>query len=69
MTITTKKIAGAAVLISVVLFTVAGAANSSITARSATPPYKIYLSNTLLNNGWRPKVDFSYTGGPDADFT
>ena len=53
MTITTKKIAGAAVLIAVVLFTVAGAANSSITTRNATPPYKIYLSNTLLNNGWR----------------
>jgi len=53
MTITTKKIAGAAVLMAVVLFTVAGAANSSITTRNATPPYKIYLSNTLLNNGWR----------------
>jgi ribose transport system substrate-binding protein len=53
MTITTKKIAGAAVLIAVVLFTVAGAANSSLTTQNATPPYKIYLSNTLLNNGWR----------------
>ncbi|MCU1469583.1 MAG: thymidine kinase [Glaciihabitans sp.] len=26
-------------------------------------------SGGVLNNGWRPKVDFSYTGGPDADFT
>jgi thymidine kinase len=23
----------------------------------------------VLNNGWRPKADFSYTGAPDADFT
>jgi thymidine kinase len=26
-------------------------------------------SGGVLNNGWRPKVEFSYTGGPDADFT
>lgn len=26
-------------------------------------------SGGVLNNGWRPKADFSYTGGPDADFT
>jgi thymidine kinase len=26
-------------------------------------------SGGVLNNGWRAKVDFSYTGGPDADFT
>jgi thymidine kinase len=26
-------------------------------------------SGGILNNGWRPKVDFSYTGGPDADFS
>jgi thymidine kinase len=26
-------------------------------------------SGGVLNNGWRPKVDFSYTGGPDSDFT
>ncbi len=26
-------------------------------------------SGGVLNNGWRPKVDFSYTGGPDVDFT
>jgi thymidine kinase len=26
-------------------------------------------SGGVLNSGWRPKVDFSYTGGPDADFT
>jgi thymidine kinase len=26
-------------------------------------------SGGTLNNGWRPKVDFSYTGGPDPDFS
>jgi thymidine kinase len=26
-------------------------------------------SGGVLNNGWRPKVDFSYTGGPDTDFS
>ena len=26
-------------------------------------------SGGVLNSGWRPKVEFSYTGGPDADFT
>lgn len=26
-------------------------------------------SGGILNNGWRPKVDFSYSGGPDADFS
>jgi thymidine kinase len=26
-------------------------------------------SGGVLNNGWRPKVDFSYTGAPDPDFT
>jgi thymidine kinase len=26
-------------------------------------------SGGILNNGWRPKVDFSYTGGPDSDFS
>jgi thymidine kinase len=26
-------------------------------------------SGGVLNNGWRPKVDFSYTGGPDPDFS
>jgi thymidine kinase len=26
-------------------------------------------SGGILNNGWRPKVDFSYTGAPDADFS
>jgi thymidine kinase len=26
-------------------------------------------SGGILNNGWRPKVDFSYTGAPDPDFT
>jgi thymidine kinase len=26
-------------------------------------------SGGILNNGWRPKVDFSYTGGPDPDFS
>jgi thymidine kinase len=26
-------------------------------------------SGGILNNGWRPKVDFSYIGGPDADFS
>lgn len=26
-------------------------------------------SGGILNNGWRAKVDFSYTGGPDADFS
>jgi thymidine kinase len=26
-------------------------------------------SNGVLNNGWRPKADFSYRSAPDADFT
>ena len=26
-------------------------------------------SGGVLNSGWRPKVDFSYGSGPDADFT
>jgi thymidine kinase len=26
-------------------------------------------SGGILNNGWRPKVDFSYTGAPDPDFS
>jgi thymidine kinase len=26
-------------------------------------------SDGVLNNGWRPKADFSYRSGPDADFT
>lgn len=26
-------------------------------------------SQGVLNNGWRPKAEFSYQGGPDADFT
>jgi len=26
-------------------------------------------SGGILNNGWRPKVDFSYSGGPDPDFS
>jgi thymidine kinase len=26
-------------------------------------------SGGILNNGWRPKVDFSYTGGPHPDFS
>ncbi len=26
-------------------------------------------SNGVLNNGWKPKADFSYTAGPDADFS
>jgi thymidine kinase len=26
-------------------------------------------SGGVLNNGWRPKADFSYRSGPDADFT
>jgi thymidine kinase len=26
-------------------------------------------SGGTLNRGWRPKLDFSYRSGPDADFT
>ena len=26
-------------------------------------------SNGVLNNGWKPKAEFSYTAAPDADFT
>jgi len=26
-------------------------------------------SQGVLNNGWRPRIDFSYGSGPDADFT
>ncbi len=26
-------------------------------------------SNGVLNNGWRPKAEFSYTSAPDADFS
>jgi thymidine kinase len=26
-------------------------------------------SGGILNNGWRPRIDFSYTGGPDPDFS
>jgi len=26
-------------------------------------------SGGVLNRGWRPKLDFSYNSGPDADFT
>ncbi len=26
-------------------------------------------SGGVLNNGWRPKADFSYRSGPDGDFT
>lgn len=26
-------------------------------------------SNGVLNNGWRPRADFSYRSGPDPDFT
>jgi thymidine kinase len=26
-------------------------------------------SGGILNNGWRPKADFSYTGAPDSDFS
>jgi thymidine kinase len=29
----------------------------------------LYESGGVLNSGWRPKVDFSYRSGPDADFT
>ena len=25
-------------------------------------------SGGTLNRGWRPRIDFSYTSGPDADF-
>ena len=54
MTITTKRIAGVALLVAVgVLFATVGVASSSTRHASATPPYKIFLSNTLLNNGWR----------------
>ena len=55
MTITTKRIAGVALLVVAgVLFATAGVASSSTRhATAATPPYKIFLSNTLLNNGWR----------------
>ena len=55
MTNTTKRIAGVALLVVAgVLFATAGVASSSTRhATAATPPYKIFLSNTLLNNGWR----------------
>lgn len=26
-------------------------------------------SHGVLNNGWKPKAEFSYTAGPDADFS
>jgi ribose transport system substrate-binding protein len=54
MTITTRRIAGTALLAAVGLLLAAGGASSSTSARQTpAPPYKIFLSNTLLNNGWR----------------
>ena len=54
MTITTRRTAGTALLVTVGLLLAAGGASSSTSARqTASPPYKIFLSNTLLNNGWR----------------
>ncbi len=54
MTIRTKRLGGTAVFAAVGLLLAAGVASSSTSARqAASPPYKIFLSNTLLNNGWR----------------
>jgi ribose transport system substrate-binding protein len=54
MTKTTKRIGGAALLVVVgLLMTTGGASSSTNTRQAASEPYKIFLSNTLLNNGWR----------------
>jgi thymidine kinase len=41
----------------------------SVTYESLCGACYLDESGGILNNGWRPKVDFSYTGGPDADFS
>jgi thymidine kinase len=41
----------------------------SVTYESLCGACYLEESGGVLNNGWRPRVDFSYTGEPDADFT
>jgi ribose transport system substrate-binding protein len=54
MTNTRKKIGGATLFVVVGLVLAMMIATSATSAhRAASPPYKIFLSNTLLNNGWR----------------
>ena len=42
---------------------------SDVTYESLCGACYLEESGGILNNGWRPKVDFSYTGGPDPDFS
>lgn len=46
-----------------------GAAVAHVAYESLCGACYLDESGGVLNNGWRPKVDFSYSGGPDADFT
>jgi thymidine kinase len=41
----------------------------SVTYESLCGACYLEESGGVLNNGWRPKADFSYSGGPDADFS
>jgi thymidine kinase len=41
----------------------------SVTYESLCGACYLEESGGVLNNGWRPRVEFSYTGEPDADFT
>jgi thymidine kinase len=41
----------------------------SVTYESLCGACYLEESGGVLNNGWRAKVDFSYTGGPDPDFS
>jgi thymidine kinase len=41
----------------------------SVTYESLCGQCYLEESGGVLNNGWRPRVDFSYRSGPDADFT
>jgi ribose transport system substrate-binding protein len=57
MTRTRKQVGGVALLAVVGLvfsaIAIVGSSSAAHQSAAATPPYKIFLSNTLLNNGWR----------------
>jgi thymidine kinase len=46
-----------------------GDGQPSVTYESLCGACYLDESGGILNNGWRPRIEFSYTGGPDADFT
>ncbi len=45
------------------------ATSGAVTYESLCGACYLDESGGILNNGWRPKVDFSYTGAPDSDFS